>query len=124
MQPPSNSYAREYGRHTPPQRKGVPDNAGFDKLVSDFKKSGPIKTVDLNDDDEFRALVRHCLLPQEQLGEFMARTGLGKATILSRKMTPDQITEHVRRVEANEDLNGPPSHWKPRRVPSHFTLEE
>lgn len=121
--PPNNSYNREFGRYSPQQQKPVRDN-GYDKLVSDFKKSGPIKTVDLNDDDEFRALVRHCLKPEEQLTEFMARTGLGKATILAQKMTREDITEHVRRVAENEDLNGPASHWKPRRVPSHFVIED
>lgn len=121
MQPPTNSYAREYGRHEPPQRKGLPDNAGYDRLVSDFKKSGPIKTIDLNENNAFKSKIAHVLKPQEQLTEFMARTGLGP--VQAQSMTAEQITKFVAQ-SANPENDPNLSAWSPKRVPMHFLLED
>ena len=92
-------------------------------LISQYKKTEPIKTLDLDNDDEFRAKVGHVLKPGQHLLEFCAETGLGP--IQARTMTAEDIARFCQQAEANAagDECGPSSAWKPKQVPAHFVID-
>jgi hypothetical protein len=117
---------REYMATGRPVQEPPPQNdyRKLDAEIADARKT-PIHTVDLETDAEFRAMVCHCLNPGgERLQEFVARTGLGKATILSQKMTAADITRFCEAAtERNRnDINAPTS-WRPKAIPSKFMLD-
>lgn len=60
----------------------------LDRIV-DAAAAAPMRSVSIEDDQEFRALVKH--EPGEKLGEFVTSCGLGRAIILAQHMTADQI---------------------------------
>jgi hypothetical protein len=107
------------------QPKPQTDYRKLDAEIAEARKT-PIHTVDLETDSEFRAMVNHVLNPGgERLQEFVARTGLGKATIISQKMNASDITRFCEAAtERNKnDINAPSASWRPRAIPSKFILD-
>ncbi len=120
MQPRNN--ATELFRNSASQPL-MRENDFLQRQIEIARKT-PVRTVDLDGDSEFRELVRHALKPEETLKEFVARTGLGKATILAQHMSPAAITRFCEQAELNAatDQCGPVSAWQPRQAPKHFEI--
>lgn len=92
----------------------------------DYALRNRLRTVSMEDDQEFRELVRHCLKPGEKLGEFTSRTGLGKGNILAQNMTPSQIKDFCDRADERrkDDVIEHFAEWKPKPVPTRFVIDE
>jgi hypothetical protein len=99
-----------------PYEQPVQDSGWF-RASCEVAKTRPIKTIDPEADEEFRSLVKHELRRGESLMQFVARTGLGKATIKSLQMTASQISSFCLQAEKNAAEDFSPA-WRPRTIPS------
>ena len=80
-----------------------------------------IVPVDL-ENPEIRQRVKHVLESRdERLGQFYARTGLGRHQI--EHMSKDEISQFVARAtQNNADDPAAPAHWEPAKTPKKFFL--
>jgi hypothetical protein len=98
-------------------------NDMLDRQMQHARKN-PVKTNDLEADSQYRELIAHVLKPNEKLGEFVARTGLGKMQALG--MSKEEITRFVQVAEEREnDSPYSPAAWqRTNNLPQHFVLED
>lgn len=82
-----------------------------------------LKPVDPDADTEVMARIKHVLKPNEKFLQFVARTGLGPASI--RCMSRDEIAAFVEQAERNraEEALPPPQAFEPQQPPKKFLLK-
>lgn len=84
--------------------------------------TGKMRPVDPDADVEVMGRVKHVLKPNEKFLQFVARTGLGPASILA--MSREEITRFVEQAERNraEEALPPPTVFEPKQPPQKFFL--
>src|SRR5258708_23791419 len=104
--PGEENFLRRFIReHTPmavspgppvPPPRDFSNDAQIDAQIDRMSK---LKAVDADDDHEMKMRVGHTLRPGEKLGQWYARTGLGRVQALA--MTKDEITRFVELRDAD-----------------------
>jgi hypothetical protein len=82
----------------------------------------PLRTVDPEDNPAFRQKIKHVLLPNERLMEFVARVGLGVAQALT--MSEEEITLFVdRAMQRRADDPVEAGGWNRKlEIPKRFSI--
>lgn len=106
-----------------PDPKLMTESQAIGMLTRLYRTAPKMRVASADDDPEMHDRIRHILKQGEKLGEFYARTGLGRSQALL--MSCDQILEFVEQAEKNrvEEGSPPATVWEPRRPPKQFFLD-
>jgi hypothetical protein len=115
---PSNNYSRYF--NAPAQAQTIQRDDGKLQRDIEIAKRTAVPRMDLNDDPETLARVKHTMLPNESLGHWYARIGLGKSQI--HMMSASEISAFVFTVEERDELE-PPITLEPQPLPQTFFID-
>jgi len=83
----------------------------------------PVKTVDLEENDSFRARVSH-VLKGRSLREFVAEIGLGPMQAMGMSAQEIENFTEVAETRLIDDPDAPSVWNRANKIPAHFTIDE
>ena len=111
-EPRNNAVDLFRGRRTTGERAQPGSGETVGRMVK-YAHEHPLTIIDPNDDPQFIQAIRHTMLPDENLMEWIARNGISRAQALAA--TPQELTARVKQATENaasEEIAT--SSWRPK----------